>query len=147
MSEDSQYISALERWNDAPLGPYGDGVGSPSLPQYRPSVLRDLRAGLSDLASHLFLKGWPSRAEALVSIWLGMLALGAFQYAYWAQWEKLAWYWTRTDAQEQLRLTGTARPPSFHRVVAYIVGLFWGLIGLLVTAVLWVTVAGITQLV
>ncbi len=142
---DDQYMTAFDRWGDSAFGPYGGGVGQPALPNYRPSVLRDLRAGFAELEARLFRKGWSSRLDALVPIFLGLLAIGAFHYAYWAQWEKLAWYWSRTDAQEQLRLAGVSRPPKSHRIIAGIVGSFWGVVGMLLTAVLWVAIGTIAR--
>ena len=139
-------MSAWERWNESPYGPYGDGISEPALPEYRPSVLRDLRFASSDLTSRIFQRGWSHRLNALVLLWFGGLAIGAFKFSYWAQWEKLAWYWTRTDAQEQLRQTGTTRPPHFHRVLAFAVGLFWGALGMFVTVVLWAFVAWLARL-
>lgn len=141
MSTESRYVTALQRWNESAYGPYGD-----DLPEYRPSVVRDLKFAASDLASLLWERGWPERLSTVVMLWLGLLTVGAFKLAYWAQWEKCAWYWSRTDAQEQLRQTGTARPPRFHRALAFTVGLFWGALGLLVTMLLWALVAWLARI-
>jgi hypothetical protein len=85
------------------------------------------------------------RLEVLLGFFIGALAYGSFRFAYWAQWEKLAWYWTKTDMLEELRRSGTSHPPEAHRYIASIVGCFWGLLGLIVTIVLWASVATVAN--
>lgn len=97
------------------------------------------------LRGKLLSSSWLQRIEAVLFILLGILAFGGFHVAYWAQWEKSAWYWSRTVAQEQIRISGTSSPPRWHRSYAYVVGLFWALVGLAVTLPLWLLVGFVLQ--
>lgn len=140
-----QYLPAAERWNESSYGPYGDGVSSPALPVYRPSVVKDLKWATRNLVGDFQRGTWLARTSLFIGVWLGLLVLGAFHFAYWAEWEKLAWYWTRTDADEEFRKKGRATPPRWHQYRAYFVGVVWGSLSLMLTALLWVTVAAVVS--
>lgn len=124
----SAHTSAYARLREL-RHPYGD---LRSLP-YRPSIFRDLRCGVRDLLAFFKYDGhsWFEKLVQRATISLTapfLLSLGAFWYAYWAEWEKLAWDWKRTTAVDECARLGESSPPSWHRLAAMAVGLFWGLL-------------------
>lgn len=138
---DAEHESAVSRYAEA-----SRFVSMDDLP-YKPSVWRDLRVEAKSFVHELKGGGKSGFAKwqfaALVAMLFPfILSYGIYQTVYWAVFEKRRWIWSRTDAQDQLARTGTARPPGWHKAWAVAVALALSSVVFLPLFAAWIVLAG-----
>lgn len=80
---DPDYVPAYKRWEESRWFSYLSKFRRP-LPEYRPSVLRDLRAGMEEIADYLFHPRWSKRFEGIFVIFIAGIAMSSFTCAFYA---------------------------------------------------------------